>query len=40
VMTDAMFEMPGMKDVKHFTIDRAYAKSKLEDSMLESLQAA
>jgi len=40
VMTDAMFEMPGMKDVKHFTIDRAYAKSKLEDGMLESLQAA
>lgn len=40
VMTDAMFEMPGMKDVKHFTIDRAYATSKLEGGMLELLQAA
>ncbi|TXF88271.1 ATP-dependent Clp protease ATP-binding subunit ClpX [Neolewinella aurantiaca] len=40
VMTDAMFEMPGMKDVKHFTIDRAYAKSKLEGGMLEMLRAA
>ena len=40
VMTDAMFEMPGMKDVKHFTIDRAYATSKLEGGMLELLRAA
>jgi len=40
VMTDAMFEMPGMKDIKHFTIDRAYAKAKLEDGMLEILRAA
>jgi ATP-dependent Clp protease ATP-binding subunit ClpX len=40
VMTDAMFEMPGMKDLKHFTIDRAYATSKLEGGMLEMLQAA
>ena len=40
VMTDAMFEMPGMKDVKHFTIDRTYAKSKLEGGMLELLRAA
>lgn len=40
VMTDAMFEMPGMKDVKHFTIDRKYATSKLEGGMLELLRAA
>ncbi len=40
VMTDAMFEMPGMKDVKHFNIDRAYAKAKLEGGMLEILKAA
>lgn len=40
IMTDAMFEMPGMKNVKHFTIDQAYAKSKLEGGMLEMLRAA
>ena len=40
VMTDAMFEMPGMKDVKHFTVDLAYAKAKLEGGMLELLRAA
>ena len=40
VMTDAMFEMPGMKDIKHFTIDRAYARAKLEGGMLELLRAA
>jgi ATP-dependent Clp protease ATP-binding subunit ClpX len=40
VMTDAMFEMPGMKDIKHFTIDRAYAKAKLDGGMLEMLRAA
>lgn len=40
VMTDAMFEMPGMKDIKHFTIDRVYATSKLEGGMLELLRAA
>ncbi|MEM6769898.1 MAG: ATP-dependent Clp protease ATP-binding subunit ClpX [Bacteroidota bacterium] len=40
IMTDAMFEMPGLKDVKHFTIDRNYAKAKLEGGMLEMLRAA
>ncbi|MEO0731742.1 MAG: ATP-dependent Clp protease ATP-binding subunit ClpX [Bacteroidota bacterium] len=40
VMTDAMYEMPGMKEVKHFTIDRNYAKAKLEGGMLEMLRAA
>lgn len=40
IMTDAMFEMPGMKDVKHFEIDKKYAKTKLEGGMLEMLRAA
>jgi len=40
VMTDAMYEMPGLKDVKHFTIDKAYAKAKLEGGMLEMLKIA
>ncbi|MFT5998089.1 MAG: ATP-dependent Clp protease ATP-binding subunit ClpX [Neolewinella sp.] len=40
VMTDAMFEMPGMKEIKYFTVDRAYAKAKLDEGMLEILQAA
>lgn len=40
IMTDAMFEMPGMKDVKHFNIDREYAESKLKGEMLEMMQAA
>jgi len=40
VMTDAMYEMPGLKDVKHFTIDQKYAKAKLEGGMLEMLRAA
>lgn len=40
VMTDAMFEMPGMKDIKYFSIDKAYAKAKLEGGMLEMLRAA
>ena len=40
VMTDAMYEMPGLKDLKHFTIDEAYARNKLEGGMLELLRAA
>ena len=39
-MTDAMYEMPGLKDLKHFTIDEAYARNKLEGGMLELLRAA
>jgi ATP-dependent Clp protease ATP-binding subunit ClpX len=39
-MTDAMFDLPGRKEVKHYTIDKVYAKSKLEGSMLEVLKAA
>ena len=40
IMTDAMFETPGMKDVKHLTIDKSYAKAKLDGGMLEMLRAA
>lgn len=40
IMTDAMFETPGVKDLKHLTIDQAYAKRKLEGGMLEMLRAA
>ena len=40
IMTDAMFETPGLKDLKHLTIDEAYAKRKLEGGMLEMLRAA
>ena len=40
IMTDAMFDLPGRKEVKHYTIDALYAKSKLEGSMLEVLRAA
>ncbi|WP_406612902.1 ATP-dependent Clp protease ATP-binding subunit ClpX [Neolewinella maritima] len=40
VMTDAMFDLPGRKEVKHYTIDARYAKTKLEGGMLEVLRAA
>lgn len=40
IMTDAMFETPGIKDLKHLTIDYNYAKRKLEGGMLEMLKAA
>lgn len=40
VMTDAMFDTPDDKDIKHLTIDLKYAKSKLEGGMLELLKAA
>lgn len=40
VMTDAMFELPSKKDIKHFTIDREYAHGKLQGNMLELLRAA
>ncbi len=40
VMTDAMFDLPGRKEVKHYTIDALYCKSKLEGGMLEVLRAA
>lgn len=40
VMTDAMFDTPDNKNIKHLTIDLKYAKSKLEGGMLELLRAA
>lgn len=40
VMTDAMFDTPDNKSIKHLTIDLKYAKSKLEGGMLELLRAA
>jgi ATP-dependent Clp protease ATP-binding subunit ClpX len=40
IMTDAMFDLPGRKEVKHYTIDAVYAKAKLEGGMLEVLKAA
>ncbi len=40
VMTDAMFDLPGNKEVKHLEIDGLYAKTKLEGGMLEVLRLA
>ena len=40
VMTDAMFDTPDDKSIKHLTIDMKYAKAKLEGGMLELLRAA
>ena len=40
VMTDAMFDTPDNKEIKHLTIDKSYAKAKLEGGMLELLRAA
>ena len=40
VMTDAMFDTPDNKDIKHLTIDEKYARTKLEGGMLELLRAA
>ncbi|WP_168038432.1 ATP-dependent Clp protease ATP-binding subunit ClpX [Neolewinella antarctica] len=40
VMTDAMFDTPDDKAIKHLTIDLKYAKGKLEGGMLELLRAA
>ncbi len=40
VMTDAMFELPGRKDIKKFTVDKKYAEQKLSKSKLAQLKAA
>lgn len=40
VMTNAMFELPSQKDVKVFTIDRAYAEEQILGSNLSVLKAA
>ncbi len=40
VLTEAMFELPGKKDVKHFKLDAAYAESQITSSILKKLKAA
>ncbi len=40
VMTDAMFELPGKKNVTEFIVDRDYAETKLSRSKLTKLKAA
>lgn len=40
IMTDAMFELPSQKEIKHFVIDGAYANEKLSRSKLAALKAA
>ncbi|MEM9836112.1 MAG: ATP-dependent Clp protease ATP-binding subunit ClpX [Bacteroidota bacterium] len=40
IMTDAMFDLPGSKGVKEYTIDEAYAKAKVEGSKLAQLREA
>jgi ATP-dependent Clp protease ATP-binding subunit ClpX len=40
IMTDAMFEYPSQKDIKHLTITLEYAKEKYEGSKLSHLRVA
>lgn len=40
IMNDAMFELPSSPDVKHFEINRTYAKDKIEKSRLAWLKVA
>ena len=41
IMTDAMFDLPSTRDVKHFEVSRAYAEEKLGHSKLsKQLRAA
>ncbi len=40
IMTDAMFNVPSKKDVKHYIISREYAESKLNRTKLTQLKAA
>lgn len=40
IMTDAMFELPSQKDVKHFEVTGSYAKEKLSRSKLSKLKVA
>lgn len=39
IMTDAMFELPSMKDVKEFTVSLDYARDKFEKSSLSLLRS-
>lgn len=40
VLTEAMFELPSNKKIKHLNVDRKYAKSQLEKTNLAKLQAS
>ncbi|MBL7830320.1 MAG: ATP-dependent Clp protease ATP-binding subunit ClpX [Saprospiraceae bacterium] len=40
IMTDAMFELPGNKEIKKFTVDLKYVQSKLSETRLHKLKAA
>ena len=40
IMTDAMFELPSVEDVKEVEVDEDYAKEKFENSKYINLQAA
>ncbi len=40
IMTDAMFELPSQKDIKHFEVTSSYAKEKLSRSKLSKLKVA
>ena len=40
IMTDAMFDLPSEKDVKHFTVTRSFVKEKLEHTQVSKLKAA
>ncbi len=40
ILTDAMFELPGTKGLKEYTIDLAYAEKKLDGSKLAALKKA
>jgi len=40
ILNDAMFELPGKKDVRNFEVNREYAESKLEKSKFKKLAVA
>lgn len=40
IVTDAMFEVPSQKSIKHFTITQEYAMKKLNKAKLHKLKAA
>lgn len=40
IMQDAMFDLPAQKDIKQYSIDKAYAMEKVENSPIATLKAA
>ena len=40
ILTEAMYELPSKKDVKHFKLDKDYAASQMTSSILKKLKAA